>query len=107
MGLRNLVGLFLLVSSLLVVAALVFRRVWTRKSSLRSILINLSLLAFTILYSGLILEFVFYKFFVRSDGFAFTLASARWFQEYWHPINSYGYRDVEHEDASGKKIYLL
>ena len=103
MGLRNLVELFLFVSSLLAVAVFVFRRVWPRKSAFRSTLINLSLLGFTVLYSGLILEFVFYKFFIQSDGFAFTLASARWFQEYWHPINSYGYRDIEHQDTLGKK----
>lgn len=34
---------------------------------------------------------------VQSDGYGFTLAAKRWFQKYWHPINSLGYRDYEHD----------
>lgn len=47
----------------------------------------------------LILELLFYSSFTMSDGFGFTLASKRWGEKYWYPINSLGYRDVEHDSV--------
>jgi hypothetical protein len=46
----------------------------------------------------LILELIFYSFII-SDSLNFTLASHRWFEKYWRPINSLGYRDTEHSPA--------
>ena len=50
----------------------------------------------SILYLLLIVEIVFATVFVQSDGGNSTLVSKRWFQKYWNPINSDGYRDYEH-----------
>jgi hypothetical protein len=47
-------------------------------------------------FAFLITEFIFRVFFVPSDGFNISLASHRWFERYWRPINSEGYRDREH-----------
>lgn len=44
----------------------------------------------------LIVELIFATIFVQSDGGNRTLVSKRWHQEYWHPINTQGYRDYEH-----------
>jgi hypothetical protein len=47
----------------------------------------------------LLLEFGFGLFFLQSDNLGYTLASKRWGERYWHPINSFGYRDIEHPEA--------
>lgn len=36
----------------------------------------------------------------KSDSFNASRMSRRWFARYWHPINSLGYRDVEHSFQS-------
>lgn len=84
----------------------IFHRVWVKESKLRNLLINFSLSIFTVLYLFVLLEIVFGTFFVQSDGYGFTLASKRWYQMYWNPINSDGYRDFEHE-WEGKKILFI
>lgn len=56
-----------------------------------------------------LLEFYFRFFVIQSDGLSFTKSSQLWFSKYWHPVNSYGYRDKEHSDKelNGKKIILI
>ena len=41
------------------------------------------------------------------DGFGFTLASKQWFKTYWKPINSYGFRDFEHEWDGTKIVFIV
>lgn len=54
------------------------------------------------LAAGLLLLEVFMAFFfVQSDGFNLTMSSRKWFDRYWHPVNSLGYRDVEPAPRSG------
>lgn len=96
----------ILVSSILLNIIFIFGYLYTRKSKTRNILINLTILTFTILYLGLFLELIFYNFFIQSDGFAITLASGRWFQEYWNPINNFSYRDDNHSDG-GEELTLF
>ena len=99
--------LFSLTSVLVFVTCYIFRRAWIRKVKLRNLLMNLSLSIFTVMYLVVLLEIVFGTCFVHSDGYGFTLASKRWFQMYWNPINSYGYRDFEHEWEDKKILFIL
>jgi hypothetical protein len=49
-------------------------------------------------------------FVVSSDGFErLTLSSRQWFSKYWNPINSFGYRDIEHDlhNLGGKKLLFV
>lgn len=53
---------------------------------------------------------LFTRFFViQSDSFNFTLASKLWYKKYWKPVNSLGYRDIEHTAPSlmGKKVIFV
>jgi hypothetical protein len=56
-----------------------------------------SLLVATLIYLFLALELLFFSSFAVSDQFGFTLAAQRWNAKYWRPVNSSGYRDVEHD----------
>jgi hypothetical protein len=60
---------------------------------------NVSVSLSTLIYLFLALEILFYSSFAVSDTFNFTLASQLWMERYWHPINSFYYRDVEHDPA--------
>ena len=61
------------------------------------------------IWALIVLEGCFRGFVVSSDGFAHTLASRRWFAKYWKPINSFGYRDIEHDlnHLDGKKLLFV
>lgn len=76
---------------------LVFRFVWTRPSRIRELagkgLVALCSIGWTLV----ILEVVFIYSMVASDGLGFTLSSKTWFDRHWNPMNSLGYRDVEHD----------
>lgn len=100
---------FLLVSTLLLIWIYVLRSVWTKPSKFRSVVMKASVSVSTCIYLFLILEILFYSTFTMSDGFGFTLASKRWGEKYWHPINSLGYRDVEHDpvELNDKKVILI
>lgn len=94
--------------SLIVAVALVLRRHWTRPSRLRRTFVNASVVCFTLYFLFLGLEISFYFVAVQSDSFGFTLAAKRWFEEHWHPINAFGYRDIEHpRDFLEEKDVLL
>ena len=74
-------------------------RSWKRRAKLRLTLARLTVLVATCIYLFIILEFLCYSVFTYSDGFGITLSAQRWAQKYWRPINSFGYRDVEHTPA--------
>lgn len=98
---------FVLVSALLLIWVYVLRSMWTTPSKARSVLMKTSLYVSTCIYLFLILEILFYSTFTFSDGFGFTLASKRWAEKYWHPINSFGYRDIEHDPVEFQKKRVI
>ena len=68
---------------------------------------NFFISIFTIFFIFTAVESVFCYLIIFSDGFELTLCSDHWFQKYWNPINSYGYRDIEHTSLQGKKIVFV
>ncbi len=98
-----------LLSALLLIWSYILRSVWTKTSRIRSLLMNVSVSVSVIIGIFLALEILFYSSFAVSDTFGFTLASRRWAEKYWHPINSFGYRDVEHNptEFGNKKVLLV
>lgn len=48
-----------------------------------------------------------FMFVAQSHEGGLTLASHVWFARYWKPVNSQGYRDVEHTDTLGKKKVIV
>ena len=95
----NVLICFVLLSALLLIWSYILRSVWTKASRGRSLLMRISVSAATIIYLFLALEILFYSSFAVTDTFGFTLASRRWLERYWQPVNSFGYRDVEHDRA--------
>lgn len=100
---------FVLLSALLLIWSYTLRSVWTKTSRVRSLLMKASVSVSTIIYLFLALEILFYSSFAVSDTFGFTLASQRWEERYWRPVNSFGYRDVEHSatDFGNKKVLFV
>ena len=93
----SVLACFALLAVLLVVWSYILRLVWTKPSRFRSFLMKATL---SISISACIffaLELISYSSLAVSDTFGFTLASQRWGDKYWHPINSLGYRDVDHD----------
>lgn len=84
-----------------------FRKIWTAKSKFRSIMLNVSLFLYTCLFLFTCTETLFYYCYIQPDGFRLTLCSSRWFSRYWKPINSYGYRDIDHDNLQEKKILFV
>lgn len=80
-----------------------FRRVWTTASFLRGAVMNLVLLVFATAVTFLALEVAARQFIVFPDGFNISLASKRWFERYWHPINRFGVRGLEPDLEAFKK----
>lgn len=90
------VGLWLAAAVVLAAASgFVFRRVWKNSSRARAFAINLTLFGFSTVFTLLVAEALVYQFAVYSDGYTITLASKRWYDRYWHPINSLGLRGPE------------
>lgn len=57
-----------------------------------------------------LLEVGFSLFHVEPDGFRHTRAAQRWLERYWIPINSLGYRDVEHDLdalAAARRVFVV
>ena len=83
----------------------IFYSTWKKDSLLRRTTQNLLLLIFSITLLLTSLELGFKYFFIQSDGINFTLASINWYEKYWHPMNSLGYRDEEwtNNRVKGKK----
>ncbi|MFH1459210.1 MAG: SGNH/GDSL hydrolase family protein [Candidatus Omnitrophota bacterium] len=100
--------LVLLVFFLTFILKYYFVYFWQKKTKLRSLAIKFSLCVLSLLYLFIILEIIFAAFFIQSDSYTFTtLASQRWFQKYWNPINSAGYRDYEYNWDGEKIIFIL
>ena len=99
---------FLSVSVLLGIWIRILRS-WKRAPKLRLALARLTVLVATCVYLFIILEFLFFSVFTFSDGFGVTLSAQRWAEKYWHPINSLGYRDVEHTstDLQNKQVIFV
>lgn len=76
-------------------AVFVFHSVWTGDSFCRRFTQNVLLALLALLFTLTATEIAFKLFFIQSDGINFTLASRNWFERYWRPINSLGYRDDE------------
>lgn len=98
---------FLLLLSVTMV--IILRCMWIRESKLRRYFIKLCITGFTFILLFLVVE-VFFRFFViQTDNLGFTLAAKLWYSKYWIPINSFGYRDIEHTKPSlnGKKIIFV
>lgn len=89
--------LIAILTSLLLNVVLGLRFVWTRSSRTRTVAVRIAVSGFAALYALLALELGFFAFVDSSDSFGFTLASKRWFARYWHPINSLGIRDEDHD----------
>ncbi len=88
---------------------LLFRHLWLRPGKIRNRAINFLVLGFTTIFLFLGVEYYFSTRYAVSDTFIFTLSSRLWFEKYWRPINSMGYRDVEHspESFNGKKVLFV
>lgn len=67
---------------------------------------NMSTALFSILLLFLALESGF-MFIRRSNAFGDTLASRLWFDTYWRPINSYGFRDEEPAKDTTPGVFFL
>ena len=105
----SILAYFALLSVLLLVWYYILRSVWTKPSSFRSLLMKASLSISITLCIFFALEIIFYSSFAVSDTFGFTLAWQRWAEKIWHPINSFGYRDVEHgrSEFEGKQVLFV
>lgn len=70
--------------------------------------VNLALGLFAALVALALAE-LFLSLRVQSDGYGFTLMGRTWSRRYWEPINSFGYRDVEHapEELRAKKALFV
>jgi len=97
------------VFAILVALWQLFARVWTRPSGLRTAATRLSLSLGTLLICLVAAEVYCYNFVIVSDGFGFTLASHRWMQKHWWPVNSLGYRDLEPDSAAiaGRRLLVV
>ncbi len=67
---------------------------------------NTGMAAFSLLFLFLLLETCF-MYVRRSNAFGDTMASRLWFDTYWKPINSYGFRDQEPAKGTGNDIFFI
>jgi len=100
---------FIVTLSITLGVILTFRYIWVSSSSRRNALIKISLGLFSLFWTLIVVESFFRTFVAYPDGFSYTLASRNWEDEYWKPINSFGYRDIEHDLKSleDKKILFV
>jgi len=92
---------------LLAGGGVLFRRVWTKETRLRSALMRLGLSTASFVYAMAVAELLVYCFFAETHSAGLTLASQRWYEKHWHPINSPGYRDIEHTESDLSDAKLL
>ncbi|MFC2173588.1 SGNH/GDSL hydrolase family protein [Acidobacteriota bacterium] len=109
MRLAAYITMVILSLSLVLNAMAVFRFIWIKRTSFRATAMRVSLSVFTLLFSFLAVEGAFRFFVVQSDAWWFTLSCKEWFRRHWKPVNSFGFRDVEHSKASltGQKIVIV
>lgn len=68
-------------------------------------ILNITLLVCSCLISVILLEIGFRSY--AESGPVVLLSSTNWFNKYWHPINSFGFRDIEHKNLKGKRILYI
>lgn len=61
----------------------------------KKVLLNFIMSVFSLLIVFVTLELVMKYYFIKTDGMNASLQSQRWFEKYWKPINSSGFRDYE------------
>lgn len=96
-----------LMIAILPVTALGLRFVWKPDSWSRQTLVNASMTVYTTTMTLLIAEGIFLFFVALPDSLNFTLSAQKWTALYWNPINSMGYRDIEHSSESLKNQKTL
>ena len=69
------------------------------------IISNSATILFSIFVIFILLEAIF-MFIPRSDSVDFTLASNLWYQKYWKPINSLGFRDNEPDNNNPVILFV-
>ena len=86
-----------------------FRNAWAKDGRGRRAAVNLTMVLVSSVATLLSVEVVFRYVFIRSDSWVFTLSAHKWFERHWKPINSMGFRDVEHSSASlaGKRVVMV
>lgn len=97
----------LLIVSMVGNAILLFRFLWRRPSRIRSTVLKTSMLAFSLAFTFIFLEFFFAYMIHPSDGFGHTLSSKLWFKKYWNPVNAYGYRDYPEKHFDGRSVLFV
>jgi len=90
---------------------MLFRKMWQRRSKLRSLMLRFALFTISSLLMFAAMEYYFYYHVHMSDGFGFTLSAKNWRSRYGSvPKNSWGMRDVEHSISSviaKNKLYVV
>ena len=76
------------------------------KSNKKGLLANVFTIATTLIVTLLFLEIVF-MYIPQSHEGVLSKASQIWWNKYWNPINSLGFRDKEVSDDKGKKRVLV
>jgi lysophospholipase L1-like esterase len=106
LGAICLLAAIIVVNSLLIIFLKVKQN---ESSSLRRLLMNLSLFTISTCAVLLILELYFAFFYIESDGFAYTLSNKKWLKKYYSHTNEFGYRDRSYskEDFAGKNIIYI
>lgn len=69
--------------------------------------VNLAVAAFVVYFVLLGIELVMHRMLVHTDFFGFTYAAEQWWDRYWGPVNSRGYRDSEHTVESVREKRVL
>lgn len=72
---------------------------------LRKIAANTATVLFSIVALAIFLEAVF-MFVPRSHSADYTLASKLWYKKYWHPVNTFGFRDSEPESSHPAILFV-
>lgn len=103
--LRLAVGLTVVV----IVALVIVHRAGLGTPKIRGVGYRMAFSSLMLVYALTAAELGLYFFYAQTSGAGGTLASRRWFQKYWQPINSYGYRDREHaqDELAGKKVLAV
>lgn len=70
---------------------------------------NILLLLTSLFVTCLLMEIFFRYVFIQTNGIDVTLASQKWLQSYWKPINSLGFRDGEYtkDYLAGKHLIFI
>jgi hypothetical protein len=96
----------LVVTGVMVVSVAVLRRERVRRLGGYRALTRICISAFAVLYALITAEVLLFLFFTESNGAGDTLASRRWLEKYWKPVNAFGYRDreLDRSELAGKKV---